>query len=99
MADLKRYAYQYISSPLVSSFVERCQPETNTFHMPFGEMTITLDDVGTLLGIPVTGIPVHASTSMGFTEQVDLLERGLGVDRASASTEWRVARGGVVRMG
>ena len=67
--------------------------------MPFGEMTITLDDVGTLLGIPVTAIPVHASTSMGFTEQVDLLDRGLGVDRASASAELRVARGGVVRMG
>ena len=67
--------------------------------MRFGEMTITLDDVGTLLGIPVTSIPVHALTSMGFTEQVDLLECGLGVDRASASAELRVARGGVVRMG
>ena len=67
--------------------------------MPFGEMTITLDDVGTLLGVPVMGIPVHALTSMGFTDQVDLLERGLGVDRASASTELRVACGGVVRMG
>ena len=98
LADLKRFSYRYISSPLVSSFVERWQPETNTFHMPFGEMTITLDDVGTLLGIPVTGLPVHASTSMGFTDQVDLLERGLGVDRASASAELRVARGGVVRM-
>ena len=59
--------------------------------MPFGEMTIALDDVGTLIGIPVTGIPVRASKSMGFTEQVDLLERGLGVDRASASTELRGA--------
>ena len=67
--------------------------------MPFGEMTITLDDIGTLLGILVTGIPVHASTSMGFTEQVDLLKHGLGVDRVSASAELRVAHGGVVRMG
>ena len=67
--------------------------------MLFGEITITLDDVGTLLGIPVKGIHVHASTSMGFTDQVDLLKCGLGVDRASASAELRVARGGLVRMG
>ena len=98
LAQLKDCTYRYISSPLVSSLVERWQPETNTFHMPFGEMTVTLDDVSTLLGIPVTGLPVHASTSMGFTDQVDLLEHGLGVDRATASAELRVARGGVVRM-
>ena len=42
--------------------------------MPFGEMTVTLDNVSSLLDIPVTGLPVHASTSMGFIEQVDLLE-------------------------
>ncbi|RWR94760.1 serine/threonine-protein phosphatase 7 long form [Cinnamomum micranthum f. kanehirae] len=99
LADLRRFSYRYISSPLVSAFVERWQPETNTFHMPFGEMTITLDDVRTLIGIPVTGLPIHVSTSMGFTEQVDLLERGLGVDRASAAAELNLARGGVVRMG
>ncbi|RWR93234.1 serine/threonine-protein phosphatase 7 long form isoform X1 [Cinnamomum micranthum f. kanehirae] len=99
LADLRRFSYRYISSPLVSAFVERWQPETNTFHMPFGEMTITLDDVCTLLGILVTGLPFHVSTSMRFTEQVDLLERGLGVDRASAAAELNLARGGVVRMG
>ena len=36
---------------------------------------------------------------MGFTDQVDLLKHGLGVGRASASAELRVARGVVVRMG
>ena len=49
LADLKRFSYRYISCPLVSSFVDRWQPETNTFDIPFGEMTITLDDVGTLI--------------------------------------------------
>ncbi|XP_026416989.1 uncharacterized protein LOC113312451 [Papaver somniferum] len=29
----------------ISAFVERLYPETDTFHMPFGEMTITPDDV------------------------------------------------------
>ena len=39
----------------VQAFVERWQPETNTFHFPFGEMTITLDDVRQILGVPVEG--------------------------------------------
>ncbi|KAI5335858.1 hypothetical protein L3X38_025992 [Prunus dulcis] len=32
--------------------------ETNTFHMLFGEMTITLDDVSSILGIPVSSAAV-----------------------------------------
>ncbi|CAI0446284.1 unnamed protein product [Linum tenue] len=35
------------------AFVERWRPHTNTFHMPFGEMTIMLYDIAVLLGIQV----------------------------------------------
>jgi len=34
---------------------ERWHQETSNFHLPVGEMTITLDDVACLLGIPVIG--------------------------------------------
>ena len=34
---------------------ERWQEETNSFHLPVGEMTITLDDVASLLDIPAAG--------------------------------------------
>ncbi|KAJ1423071.1 Aminotransferase-like, plant mobile domain [Sesbania bispinosa] len=37
---------------LVSAFTERWHRETSSFHLPAGEMTITLDDVSTLLHLP-----------------------------------------------
>lgn len=41
---------------LITSLVERWRPETSTFHMPFGEMTVTLEDVLALWGLPIDGI-------------------------------------------
>ncbi|GAA0170219.1 hypothetical protein LIER_24527 [Lithospermum erythrorhizon] len=43
---------------IITTFIERWQPETNSFHMPFGEMTITLHDVEHILGIRSSGRPV-----------------------------------------
>ena len=37
--------HQHIDSTLISAFVERWQPDTNTFTCPGGEMTIMLHDV------------------------------------------------------
>uniref|UniRef100_A0A1S2Z5L6 Uncharacterized protein LOC101497178 n=1 Tax=Cicer arietinum TaxID=3827 RepID=A0A1S2Z5L6_CICAR len=36
---------------MISAFIERSHRETSSFHLPFGEMTITLDDVANLLHI------------------------------------------------
>ncbi|XP_028202950.1 uncharacterized protein LOC114387016 [Glycine soja] len=44
---------------LLSSFVERWHRETSSFHLPVGELTITLDDVSSLLHLPVVG-DLHA---------------------------------------
>ncbi|RYQ88329.1 hypothetical protein Ahy_B09g095585 isoform B [Arachis hypogaea] len=45
----------WLDEPLVSAFIERWWPETHTFHMPFKECTITLQDVAYQLRLPVDG--------------------------------------------
>ncbi|XP_074337098.1 protein MAINTENANCE OF MERISTEMS-like [Apium graveolens] len=40
---------------LITALIERWRPETNSFHFPFGEMTVTLEDVYMIPGLPITG--------------------------------------------
>ena len=40
---------------LLTALVDRWRPETHTFHLPFGEMAPTLQDVAMLLGLPIAG--------------------------------------------
>ncbi|CAI0551354.1 unnamed protein product [Linum tenue] len=40
---------------LITALVERWRPETSTFHLPFGEITITSEDVVTLSGLAIDG--------------------------------------------
>ncbi|GAU47881.1 hypothetical protein TSUD_404530 [Trifolium subterraneum] len=54
----------WVDPQLLSAFTERWHAETSSFHIPFGEMTITLDDVPCLLHILVRGVfhtPVSVS--------------------------------------
>ena len=43
---------------LIHGLVERWRPETHTFHLPVGEMTVTLQDVSCLWGLLIHGVPV-----------------------------------------
>lgn len=79
-------SYRFINKNVVSSFVGRWQLETNTFHMPFGEMAITLDDVGTILEIPLTGRSVSTYTLL-FERAMDLVNSRLGVSPENAHDE------------
>ncbi|RYR01971.1 hypothetical protein Ahy_B06g080834 [Arachis hypogaea] len=50
------------SMDLRRAFVERWRPETHTFHLPWGECTITVEDVAMQLGLPIDGEPVSGTT-------------------------------------
>ncbi|XP_028186373.1 protein MAIN-LIKE 2-like [Glycine soja] len=72
---------------LVSAFVERWLRETSSFHLPVGEVTITLDDVSSLLHIPITGA-LHSFEPLATSDAVTLLTELLEVtpDEAIAET-------------
>ncbi|MCI51617.1 serine/threonine-protein phosphatase 7 long form-like protein, partial [Trifolium medium] len=44
MYGLDQTGYSFLDPSLLSTFVERWHGETSSFHMPSGEMTVTLDD-------------------------------------------------------
>ena len=64
----------------------------NTFHIPFGEMTITLDDVGTILRILVTGRSVSIER-LTYAQVETLVAYGLGVTPQGTHDELVLVRG------
>jgi hypothetical protein len=58
VVDIMESETKAINGSLIAGLVERWRPETQTFHLPFGEMTVTLQDVSVLWGLPIQGEPV-----------------------------------------
>ncbi|XP_028120908.1 protein MAIN-LIKE 2-like [Camellia sinensis] len=97
LLQLARYTYRFVNKLLISSFVERWQPETNTFHMTVGEMTLTLDDVGIILSLPIVGRSVSVLDVIDH-HGVTLLVYGLGITERVAHDEVSTAGGNSVRL-
>src|SRR3954467_2347021 len=55
LSGLCMTGYTTISHGMQGAFVERWHKETSSFHLPVGEMTITLHDVQCLLHLPIRG--------------------------------------------
>src|SRR3954463_1210474 len=53
LSGLCMRGYTTISHGMQGAFVERWHKETSSFHLPVGEMTITLHDVQFLLHLPI----------------------------------------------
>ncbi|CAN7097569.1 unnamed protein product, partial [Brassica rapa subsp. narinosa] len=60
---------------LVLGMAERWCPDTNTFLFPWGEATVTLEDVMVLLGFSVLGSPVFAAVDGSGEKTVGKLEK------------------------
>ncbi|XP_028068298.1 protein MAIN-LIKE 2-like [Camellia sinensis] len=97
LSQLARYTYRFVNKLLISSFVERGQPETNTFHMIVGEMTLTLDDVGTILSLLILNRSVRV-LDVTDLHGVTLLVFGLGITERVAHNEVSTAGGNSVRL-
>ena len=86
-----RLGHIMIDWPLFTCLVERWRPETHTFHVPVGEMTITLQDVAIILGLH---IDEPAVTRTCVLDVAELCREMLGVTppadalRGSAISIW-----------
>ncbi|KAL5142163.1 Protein MAIN-LIKE 1 [Glycine soja] len=77
---------------LIFAFVERWHSETSTFHLPVGELTITLDDVSSILHLPITGA-LHSFHALSTEEARFLLTELLEVSAEEARAETALTRG------
>ncbi|KAH1199370.1 Protein MAIN-LIKE 1 [Glycine max] len=82
---------------LLSSFVERWHRETSSFHLPVGELTITLDDVSSLLHLLVVG-DLHAFQPLHVDDAVQMLANLLMASTESARAETTQCRGPYVHL-
>eukprot|EP00256_Glycine_max_P032632 XP_006577495.1 protein MAIN-LIKE 1-like [Glycine max] len=71
---------------LISSFVKRWHRKTSSFHLPVAEISITLDDVATLLHLPIVGA-LHDFQPLYSDEAVLLLIELLMVSPEVAMAE------------
>ncbi|XP_028208378.1 uncharacterized protein LOC114391586 [Glycine soja] len=77
---------------LLSSFVEWWHRETPSFHLPVGELTITLDDISSILHLPLVG-DLHAFQPLHMDDVVQMLVDLLMVSAEAARAETGQCRG------
>jgi hypothetical protein len=63
-----------LNAAAITALTDRWRPETHSFHLRTGEMTVTLQDIAMIAGLPIEGNPLCMSTdSDGWREQVHAL--------------------------
>ncbi|KAF6153146.1 hypothetical protein GIB67_034868 [Kingdonia uniflora] len=63
---------EHYNAGLISAICEHWQPETNTFHFSWGEMTLSLDDVQHLIGLSADGdVPITEGNSLSLVKCVN----------------------------
>jgi len=49
---------------LITTLVERWWPKMHAFHLPYGKITITLQDMEVIMRVPVEGLLVVGKTKL-----------------------------------
>ena len=77
-----------IDHGLILTLVERWRPKTHTFHLPHGEMSIILEDVEVIFGLPTDGEDLVGPTAMvdGNWRQLCMELLGFGVSKNDNKT-------------
>ncbi|KAH9300434.1 hypothetical protein KI387_003637, partial [Taxus chinensis] len=73
LGGVQRYRAIERDHSLMVALIERWDPATNVFHLPTGEMTVTLEDVYRILRLPIEGeavFQVDSETAMDSILQV-----------------------------
>ena len=81
----------------MSTFVERWHKETSTFHLPIGEQTITMDDVVSLLHLPIVGA-FHSFEKLHVDDIIDMLVELLEVSAVEVRVETTQCHGSYVQL-
>ncbi|XP_058742702.1 protein MAIN-LIKE 1-like [Vicia villosa] len=77
LMDFAGCSLMMLDTPLLSAFVKRWHSETSSFHLPFGEMTMTLDDVHSLFHLLIAGTfftAIHRDQATAVHMVMDALE-------------------------
>ena len=74
---------------MIRALCERWHTDTSCFHLPVGEMMITLDDVANLFHLPIEGRMLDYDTKMDQEHGITLMTRLLEfAARLASKTEY-----------
>ena len=83
LEGLFRALSREIDHCLISAVVERWRLETHTFHLPHGEMSIILQDVEVIYGLPIEGEVLVGPTAVVDGDWSQLCMKLLGFTPAN----------------
>ncbi|GAU52003.1 hypothetical protein TSUD_418070, partial [Trifolium subterraneum] len=96
LEPLVRSNFNLLDYGVLWAFAERWHPETSTFHLPIGEMVITLDDVQCLLHISIQGKFLN-HRKISKPKGAQMLSSFLGIDERDAMSMFATLNGPYLR--
>ena len=70
LQHVARFGRFPIDRDLIAAAVERYRRETHSFHTPVGELSITLQDVFILWGLPINGYLIAGHSDENLSSEV-----------------------------